>query len=76
MASRWDFGPILHVDPDGDGGCVGISKSYNPPRRCTNVISAADRETASRLLDQMNRSKDVLFVLDYIRKLAALMLGK
>ncbi len=74
MTSRWDFRSILHVDPDEDRTCVGIAKSYG--RRCKNPINVADRGTASLLLDQMDRCKDFLSSLDYIRKLSALMLCK
>ena len=74
MAAYWDFRKILDVDPDGDRTCVGIAKTYG--RRCKNPISVPDRNTASRLLSQMDRSKSYTRAEEDIQKLAALMLCK
>lgn len=74
MQAKWDFRSILDVNPDDDRLCVGIAKSAG--RRCKNPINIGDRGTAGRLLDEMGRSSKFLSSIEYLERLAGLMLCK
>ena len=75
MASYYDFRTVLGINPDTDRACVG-KKSRKHCDRCKNIIKVVDRNIASRLLNQMDRTKNFSSALDELEELASLMLCK
>lgn len=73
MPYLWNLRKILHVDPENDRTCVGTTAKG---LGCKNPINMADRATAGRLLDQMDRSKSLKSSIDYLETLAELLLCK
>ncbi|KAF8864824.1 hypothetical protein BDZ45DRAFT_684805 [Acephala macrosclerotiorum] len=73
MPYYWDFRTILDVDPETDRTCVGTTAQG---LGCRNPINIADRGTAGRLLDQMDRSKSLKSSIDHLETLAELLLCK
>ncbi len=74
MPANWDFRRILRVHPEEERNCVGYAQSRG--RRCLNPINKFDRPTASRMLDQMDRSAHLFDVIDDLEELASLLLCK
>ena len=69
----WDLRSILDVNPE-DGHCVGTAKSAG--RRCYNPTNKYGRSAAERLLDQMDRTAQLLDTIRDLETLASLLLCK
>jgi hypothetical protein len=74
MPTYWNLRQILDVNPEQERNCVGFAPSKG--RRCRNIINRFDLPAASRLLDQMDRSKQLIDAIDDLKELAALLLCK
>jgi hypothetical protein len=72
MPGYRDLRDVLDIDLDSQNNCVGEAKTYR--RRCKVRISKPDLRTASRLLDQMDRSKRI--APEDLKELAAFILCK
>ncbi len=72
MPTYWNLRQILDVNPEQERNCVGFAPSKG--RRCRNIINRFDLLAASRLLDQMDRFKQLIDVIDDLKELAALLL--
>jgi hypothetical protein len=71
MPTNWGIRRILGVNP-ADRQCVGYATSKR--RRCTKPINRYDWPAACRLLDQMDRSEDLLDAIEDLEELAGLLL--
>jgi len=57
MAAQYNFRNILGIDPDDTSfTCAGTDELHKPPKRCQNQIPVEDREVATRILNEMDRS--------------------
>ena len=74
MSSSWNLRRILDVNPEQERNCVGFAPSKG--RRCKNPINMYDLPAASRVLNQMDRSEDLLDAIDDLEELASLLLCK
>jgi hypothetical protein len=74
MPTYWNLRQILDVNPEQERNCVGFAPSKG--RRCRNIINRFDLPAASRILDQMDRSKQLIDAIDDLKELAALLLCK